>query len=303
VRVLVTGAGGQLGRALVAAFADHAVTGLARDDLDVSAEAAVAAAVAELDPAVVVNAAAWTDVDGCETDPDRAHAVNALGPWWLARACARNGATLVHVSTDYVFGGPPGPAVPFDGAGARRAWTEFDALAPVNAYGTSKAAGETLVRATLPAHHVVRTAWLYGPTGHNFVRTMLRLGHRGRPVRVVDDQVGSPTATPDLAVAIRELAVSGRFGTWHRTNGGRCSWFELAQAVFALADLDVDLAPQPSTALDRPARRPSWSVLDDRHATLAGLTPLPPWRDGLVRVLDDLGELRRPDAVAGGSGS
>jgi dTDP-4-dehydrorhamnose reductase len=299
VRVLVTGAGGQLGHDLVAAFADHDVTGLARDQLDVSVEAAVAATVAELDPAVVVNAAAWTDVDGCERDPDRAHVVNALGPWWLARACVRTGATLVQVSTDYVFGGPPGPAAPLDAAGARRPWTEFDPVAPVNAYGQSKAAGEELVRRTLPAHHVVRTAWLYGATGHNFVRTMLRLGREGRPVRVVDDQVGSPTATTDLAAAIRELAVSSRHGTWHRTNSGSCSWFELAQAIFALADLEVDLTPQPSTALDRPAPRPSWSVLDERHATLAGLTPMPSWRAALARVLAALGELRRPGAVTG----
>jgi dTDP-4-dehydrorhamnose reductase len=303
VRVLVTGADGQLGRELVTAFGDHTVTGLSRGELDVGSEAAVAAAVAELDPAVVVNAAAWTDVDGCETDPDRAHTVNALGAWWLARACARTGATLVHVSTDYVFGGPPGPPAPLDGTGARRAWTEFDALAPVNAYGRSKAAGEELVRRTLPRHHVVRTAWLYGAAGHNFVRTMLRLGHEGRPIRVVDDQVGNPTAAPDLAAAIRELAVSGRFGTWHRTNRGSCTWFDLAQALFALADLDVDLAPQPSSALDRPAPRPSWSVLDDRHATLAGLTPLPPWRDALAVVLRELGELRRPEAASDGTSS
>jgi dTDP-4-dehydrorhamnose reductase len=301
MRVLVTGAGGQLGREVVAAFADHDVTGATRADLDLGDEAAVAAAVAATDPAVVVNAGAWTDVDGCETDPDRAHAVNALGPWWLARACARTGATLVHVSTDYVFGGPPGPPAPVDGTGARRAWTEFDPVAPVNVYGRSKAAGEELVRRTLPTHQLVRTAWLYGAAGHNFVRTMLRLGHEGRPVRVVDDQVGSPTATPDLAAAIRELAVSGRFGTWHRTNRGTCSWFELAQAVFELADLEVDLAPQPSRALERPAPRPSWSVLDDRHATLAGLTPLRHWREALARVLDSLGELRRPGTVAGGA--
>jgi dTDP-4-dehydrorhamnose reductase len=211
------------------------------------------------------------------------------------------GATLVHVSTDYVFGGPPGPPAPLDGTpgpagvdGVRRGRAGQRLRA-------QQGRGEELVRRTLPTHHVVRTAWLYGAEGHNFVRTMLRLGHEGRPVRVVDDQVGSPTATPDLAAAIRELAVSGRFGTWHRTNRGSCSWFDLAQATFALADLDVDLAPQPSSALDRPAPRPSWSVLDDRHATLAGLTPLPPWRDALARVLDELGELRRPDARPGGT--
>jgi dTDP-4-dehydrorhamnose reductase len=295
MKVLITGAGGQLGHELCRAFADHDVVGLAHDALDITVEAAVAAAVDELGPELVVNAAAWMDVDGCEADGARAHAVNALGPWWLARACARSAATLVHVSTDYVFGGALDQDRPREADGTPRGWSEFDPVAPVNVYGRSKAAGETLVRQTLPSHHIVRTSWVHGPHGHNFVRTMLRLGHEGMQLRVVDDQIGSPTATPDLAVAIRELAVSGRFGTWHRTNRGRCSWFDLARATFALADLDVDLAPQPSRALERPAPRPAWSVLDATHATASGLNPLPHWVDGLARVLDELGELRRPD--------
>ena len=279
MKVVVTGAGGQLGLDLLDAFADHDVIGLTHEDLDVADEPAVVGALTHHEPDLVVHAAAWTDVDGCELDPDRAHRVNALGAWWVARACALVGATMVHVSTDYVF----------DGQGDLP-YTEFDPLRPASAYGTSKAAGEHLVRATLAEHHIVRTAWVCGARGRNFVRTMLRVGREQGRARVVDDQLGSPTFTRDLAAAIRELAVSGRYGTWHRTNRGECTWFDLAAATFELAGLDVDLQPMKSDELDRPAPRPAYSVLSDRHATLAGLSPLPPWRDGLVRLLDELGE-------------
>lgn len=288
MRVLVTGAGGQLGRDLVDAFADHEVTGLTRADLDVRDEAAVTDAVAGLRPALVVNAAAWTDVDGCEADPDDAHRANALGPWWLARACARTGATLVTFSTDYVFGGtaPSGPD------GAPRGWTEQDPTGPLGAYGRSKLAGEALVREALDAHHIVRTAWVSGARGRNFVRTMLRLADEGGPVRVVDDQIGSPTTTRDLAAAVRRLAVSGRYGTVHLVNEGRCSWHELAAAVFEAAGRTVDLAPQSTAEAARPAPRPAWSVLDTTHARALGLE-LPSWRDGLERLLDELGARTR----------
>jgi dTDP-4-dehydrorhamnose reductase len=285
VKVLVTGAGGQLGLDLVDAFADHDVVARTRADLDVTDEAAVAACVAELAPDLVLNAAAGTDVDGCEHDPMAAHRVNALAPWWLARACARTGATLVTFSTDYVFDG----RAPVGTGGAPRGFVEQDTVAPLSVYGRSKAAGEQLVRETLPAHHIVRTAWVSGARGRNFVRTMLRIGAEGKPVRVVDDQVGSPTFTRDLAAAVRRLAVSGRHGTVHLVNEGSCSWFDLAGAVFAEAGMDVDLAPQPSSAIDRPAPRPAWSVLDTTHASATGIGPLPHWRDGLVRLLDELG--------------
>ncbi|MFU8841809.1 MAG: SDR family oxidoreductase, partial [Nitriliruptoraceae bacterium] len=175
-----------------------------------------------------------------------------------------------------------------DGAGEPRGWSEFDPVGPVNAYGRSKAAGEALVRATLAEHHIVRTAWLSGARGRNFVATMLRLGRERGAVAVVDDQIGSPTYSRDLAAAIVELAGSDRYGTWHRTNTGRCSWYELAVAVFELAGMDVEVARQPSSALDRPAPRPAWSVLDAVHATTAGLTPLPHWRDGLERLLAEM---------------
>ena len=290
MKVLVTGAGGQLGRDLVEAFAEVApgvgdLVAIEHGNLDVADEGAVRTAVEAYRPEVVVNAGAWTDVDGCEADPARAHRVNALGPWWLARACRRLGARLVTVSTDYVF---PGVA-PLDGAGQPRGWSEFDPVAPINAYGRSKAAGEQLVRATLPEHHIVRTAWVSGARGRNFVATMLRLGRERGAVTVVDDQFGSPTCTRDLASAIVELAGSDRYGTWHRANTGSCSWHDLAVAIFELAGMDVEVARQPSSALDRPAPRPGWSVLDQTHAHEAGFTVLPHWRDGLARLLEELG--------------
>ena len=285
MKVLITGAGGQLGLDLLDAFADHDTVGLTRAQLDVTDEAAVAEAVAALRPALVVNAAAATDVDGCESDPEGAHRANALGPWWLARACERGGATLVTFSTDYVFSGsaPSGPG------GAPRGYTEHDQVAPLSVYGRSKAAGEHLVRETLREHHIVRTAWVSGARGRNFVRTMLRLADSGDPVRVVEDQTGSPTTTRDLAAAVRALAASGRHGTVHLANEGSASWFDVAEAVFALAGRQVDLSPQRSSTLDRPAPRPAWSVLDMTHARTMDIGPLPHWRDALGRLLDELG--------------
>jgi dTDP-4-dehydrorhamnose reductase len=212
--------------------------------------------------------------------------VNALGSWWVARACDLVGATMVMLSTDYVFEGVARRSAD----GSPRPWTEFDPIAPLNAYGRSKAAGEQLVRQALREHHVVRTAWVCGARGGNFVRTMMRVGRERGEARVVDDQVGSPTFTRDLAPALREVAVSGRHGTWNRTNRGACSWYELAAATFELAGLDVDLAPMSSDALERPAPRPAYSVLSDVHATTAGLTPLPHWRDGLRALLAELGD-------------
>lgn len=285
MRVLITGAGGQLGLDLLDAFADHDAVGLTRQQLDVTDEAAVAEAVAAIRPALVINAAAATDVDGCESDPDGAHRANALAPWWLARACERAGATFVTFSTDYVFDG----VAPTGAGGAPRGYAEHDPVAPLSTYGRSKAAGEQLVRGTLREHHIVRTAWVSGARGRNFVRTMLRLAEAGGPVRVVDDQTGSPTTTRDLAAAVRRLAVSGRYGTVHLVNEGSATWHDVAAAVFDLAGRTVDLAPQPSSAVQRPAPRPAWSVLDTTHARTVGIGPLPHWRDALGRLLDELG--------------
>ncbi|MFP4310735.1 MAG: dTDP-4-dehydrorhamnose reductase [Nitriliruptoraceae bacterium] len=283
MQVVLTGAGGQLGLDLADALAAPrppvagadagavSVTPLDRAALDVANRASVHAAVRDLAPDVVVNCAAWTDVDGCEADEDRCHRVNALGPWWLAEACAATGARLVHLSTDHVFSG----AAPIGPRGRPRGWNEFDAIAPGNAYGRAKAAAEELIRATLREHHIVRTSWLSGARGGNFVRTLLELGEHHDRLEVVADQVGAPTVTRDLATAIIEVIAHGRYGTVHRTNQGRCSRADLARAVFALAGLDVEVVDTISARLTRPARRPSWSVLDDRHARTQGSATCP----------------------------
>jgi dTDP-4-dehydrorhamnose reductase len=308
MHVAVTGAGGQLGVDLVEAFAavgeaegggpsdagqtdGVTVTALDHETLDVADRDQVHATIRELAPGVVVNAAAWTDVDGCEADEDRCHRVNALGPWWLAQACAETGATLVHVSTDYVFSG----AAPTGPGGRPRGWTEFDPVAPANAYGRAKAAAEELIRTTLHEHHIVRTAWLSGAQGANFVRTMLELGATRDRIEVVTDQVSSPTVTRDLAAATVEVVAHGQYGTVHRTNQGRCTRADLARAVFELAGLDVEVVDTTSVRMARPAPRPTWSVLDDRHARTQGFSELPHWRDGLRRLLLELGAVTADD--------
>jgi dTDP-4-dehydrorhamnose reductase len=273
--VLVTGAAGRLGRELVAAFAGHEVVARSRRELDVADEAAVAATVADVGPELVLNAAALTDVDVCEEDPVGAHRVNALGPWWLARACDRIDATLLHVSTDAVFGG----ATPLDADGRPRPITEFDPVAPVSAYGRSKAAGEHLVRTTLRRHHVVRVAWVLDREGTDFAGAILRRARDQGRVEVVTDQTGSPTFVGDLGPALRAIAVSGRHGTWHRTGGGPASRVDLAREVLRVAGVDAEVVPvAPSDRGDR-APRPSWSVLDALHTEAAGFAPLPGWRE------------------------
>lgn len=275
MRILLTGAEGRLGRALHPALHEHELVLVGRE-VDVADEAAVSAAVHGAEPDLVIHAAAWTDVDGCEQDPDRAHRVNALGAWWVARACRRVGAAMLLLSTDHVF------------PGDREArWTEFDPVAPVNAYGRSKAAAEALVRETLDEHYVVRTAWLMGGGGRDFVTRVLEQAREDGQVAVVDDQFGSPTFAPDLAEALAQLVLTRRFGTYHRTNAGAASRYELARAALELAGSSVEASPMTSDRLQQPAARPAHAVLSDRHAVLSGLTPLRHWRDALAALLQD----------------
>jgi dTDP-4-dehydrorhamnose reductase len=287
VKVLVTGAGGRLGRELCAAFAGHEVVGLARADLDIADEASVASAVGDLRPALVVNAAAWTDVDACEDDPALAHRVNALGPWWLARACDRTGAALLHVSTDAVFGG----ATPTGADGHPRPLTEFDPVAPVSVYGRSKAAGEDLVRSTLREHHIVRIAWVLDREGRDFAGAILRVARAEGRVEVVEDQIGSPTYVGHLGPALREVAVSGRFGTVHRVSRGAASRVELARQVLTVAGVDADVVTVPASARADRAPRAAWSPLDGSHAELCGLRPLPAWREAVAQALTERGDV------------
>jgi dTDP-4-dehydrorhamnose reductase len=272
MRVLITGANGMLGRDLQAALAGHEVTALARADLDVTDAAAVAAAVHGHD--AVVNCAAYTKVDDAETHEDLAYAVNATGPANLAAACAATGARLVTVSTDYVFDGD-----------ATEPYAEDLPRDPINAYGRTKAAGEELALAAHPAGtYVVRTAWLYGEHGPNFARTMLNLAKTKDAWSVVDDQLGQPTWTADLASQIVALLDAGApAGIYHGTNSGQATWYEFARAVLEESGLDPErLTPTDSATFVRPAPRPSYSVLGHDAWAIAGIPEMRPWREALA---------------------
>jgi dTDP-4-dehydrorhamnose reductase len=271
-RYLVTGAAGMLGHDLQGALAGREVTALTRAELDITDTDAVRDAVAGHH--VVFNAAAYTDVDGAETHEDEAFAINARGVENLARAAAAAGARFVTISTDYVF----------DGAGTAP-YAEDAPRDPINAYGRSKAAGEERALAAHPdGTYVVRTAWLYGAHGANFAATMLRLAAGNPTVSVVDDQLGQPTWTADLAAQLVALVdADSPAGIYHGTNGGQATWFDFARAVFAGADLDPErVLPTDSTSFVRPARRPSYSVLGQSGWNRAGLAPMRSWRDALT---------------------
>jgi dTDP-4-dehydrorhamnose reductase len=255
-RVLITGAGGQLGRALQESFPQ--ATALAREDWDVSLPPPIAEA-----PELVLHAAAWTDVDGAEGDPQGAAAVNVGGTANVAAL----GAPLVYYSTDYVFDG-----------GKREPYVESDPPNPLSAYGRTKLHGEA---AAGDRAWIVRSSWLFGPTGHNFVRTMLRLGAERDEVAVVDDQRGSPTYVGDLAAATREL-LALPYGRWHVAAEGDCTWADFAEAIFAEAGLRCRVRRITTTELYRPAPRPAYSVLRSERPEAPRL---PHWRDGLRACL------------------
>ncbi|HEU4757980.1 MAG TPA: dTDP-4-dehydrorhamnose reductase [Agromyces sp.] len=275
MRVLVTGANGMLGRDLQSVLAGRQVTALGRADLDVTDAAAVAAAVDGHD--LVVNCAAYTRVDDAETHEREAYAVNATGAANVARACAATGARLVTISTDYVFDG-----------NATEPYAEDRPRDPVNAYGRTKAAGEELALAAHPTGtYVVRTAWLYGAHGPNFAQTMLDLAKTKDTWSVVDDQLGQPTWTADLAARIVELIDAGApAGIYHGTNSGEATWFEFARAVLEESGLDPDrITPTDSSSFVRPAPRPSYSVLGHGAWAAAGLPEMRHWREALAAAV------------------
>ena len=281
MRLLVVGAGGMLGQDVVrAAEADgDDVLALAHGDLDVTDERAVAGAMSDEQVDAVINCAAWTDVDGAESDPDGADAVNALGAENVANAAEHVGARLVHVSTDYVFDGDRSPDEP--------AYVESDIPGPRSVYGASKLAGEEAVTAVGGSHAIVRASWLFGVGGRNFVATMLDLGADRDEVTVVDDQIGCPTATAHLAPALLALARDeDAQGIFHVAGGGRCSWHDLATETFRQAGIACRVLPCSTAEMPRPAPRPPFSAL----ATERDDAPLlPPWQEGLTTYLAQRG--------------
>jgi len=272
MRLLVTGAAGMLGTDVVAAGSGHDVVALARADLDVTDAEAVRAAVRDSRPDAVINCAAWTDVDLAETEEAQATLINGDGAGHLAAAAAETGAHIVHVSTDYVF----------DGA-ATAPYPEDAPTGPIGAYGRSKLAGERAVAAAAPSEHaIVRTAWLFGPHGKNFVDTMLRLGSERGELTVVDDQLGCPTYTGHLAPALVAIAEQRLHGVLHVAGGGSCTWWELACATFERAGLHPTVHRGTTAGFNAPAPRPANSVLG---STRSDAPALPAWQDGLAAHL------------------
>lgn len=271
MRILLTGAGGQLGLELAEILPrrDHEVVALDHQGLDVADARAVYSAIKEHSPQIVVNAAAYTNVDGCEEATDLAYAVNALGPRNMAQACERQGCELLHVSTNYVFDGRHG-----------RPYETFDPPNPISAYGRTKLAGEEYVMRLTNRWSVVRTAGVYG-RGHNFVRTMLRVAAERDVLKVKDDEFVSPTNARDLAGGIIQVLEAEGYGLYHLTNAGSCSWYEFTREIFRLRNVGTELVPIPGSEYPLPAARPANGVL----STL-GSPALRPWPEALADYLE-----------------
>jgi dTDP-4-dehydrorhamnose reductase len=276
VRILVTGAAGQVGARVVGALEGHDVLAASRAQLDLADRDSIEAAVADFGPDAVVNTAAMTNVDACELDPEAAFAVNALGVRWLARAAERCGAHVVHVSTDYVFDGE-----------AERPYHEWDAVRPVSEYGRSKLGGERELVEHSSSWAVVRTSWVFGRRGTDIVSWAFDAFDRGELTGVLADQVSVPTYAPDLAVLLARFATQRRAGLFHVTSGSeRVTRHELVCTALRARGVDVSgVEPIDASGLVRPARRPPMSALDNRALRLGGLAGLRPWRDAVAEYV------------------
>lgn len=276
MRILVTGAAGMLARAVVAEFAarGNKVAGLTRQQLDITSAPAVAEALREYRPAVLVNCAAYTNVDGAEENPREAFLVNGLAVKELAALCRANEVRLVHISTDYIFDGEKGSP-----------YHVYDPARPVNRYGESKWWGEAAVRETGGDYLIVRISWLFGPGGRHFVGTILKRAGEAEELKVVDDQYGAPTYAPDAARAIADLILAGARGTFHVTNSGETTWYRFARAILELSGSRANLVPCATADFPRPARRPRYTVLDNFPLKEVIGYQLPPWEDALRRYL------------------
>jgi len=276
--LLVTGANGQLGQELVRMETDAIrIVGYGRDRLDITNLDQCREVIADIRPDAIIHAAAYTAVDKAESEPDEAYRINALGTRNLAIAAREQAAKLCYISTDYVF----------DGIGAAP-YNEYDNTNPQSVYGKSKRAGEILLQSLADRYFIVRTSWVYGKYGNNFVKTMLKLASERDSVTVVEDQIGSPTYTYDLAQFLIELVQTEKYGVYHASNTGSCSWYEFAKAIFEESGISIRTEPCTTEQFPRPAPRPAYSVMDHSAIRQNGFKDLRPWREALRAFLKEL---------------
>lgn len=280
MRVLVTGASGQLGKDLMQHLNKrYEMFGFDRNEMDITDLDQCSRIIEQVKPDVVIHAAAFTAVDLAESEPDTAFKINAVGSRNVALAAKTVGAKVCYISTDYVF----------DGSGVAP-YNEFDQTNPTGVYGKSKRAGEMLVQTICDRYFIVRTSWVYGIHGNNFVKTMLRLGKEKNQLKVVHDQVGSPTYTLDLCCFLADLIETDYFGIYHASNSGHCSWYDFAKAIFEESGIRIHVDPCTTEEFPRPAPRPRYSVMDHMFIRTNGFAELPFWRDALRVFLKELGE-------------
>lgn len=275
MKILVTGSKGQLGREVEKQGSQHELILTDYDTLNITDGLAVTKLMKEVKPDAVIHCAAYTNVDGAESDFDGAFQVNVIGAQNIAAGCLEIGARMVYVSTDYVF----------DGQG-NAPYREFDGINPQSVYGLTKWQGEQFVRQILGRHYIVRTAWLYGE-GNNFVRTMLKLADKNDTLKVVNDQVGTPTSTVDLSRAIYKLLNSDSYGTYHATCLGQCSWYDFACEIFKQTGKNIKVIPVTTEEFPRPAKRPAHSVLDNYMLRMTVGDPIRDWKEALKDYLAD----------------
>ncbi|WP_458405384.1 dTDP-4-dehydrorhamnose reductase [Methanobrevibacter sp.] len=276
MKILIAGSNGMLGHDLIEVLKDnHELILTTSKTLDITNEKQVMDFICDVKPDLVINSAAYTDVDGCESNQELAYNVNGEGVKNLSLACREVDCPLVHISTDYIFNGKN-----------TRPWVEDDEIGPISIYGKSKLKGEEYIQEILDKFFIVRTAWLYGINGKNFPKTMLELAENHSQITVVYDEVGTPTYTPDLAYGISKLIETDYYGIYHLTNSGSCSWCEFAKYIFEIADVDVEVIPVTASEFARPAPRPSYSVLENKKWIENGFEPLRNYKDAIKEYIE-----------------
>lgn len=276
MKILITGSNGMLGHDLIEVLKNkHELILTTSKTLDITNKQQVIDFLHDYKLDIVINSAAYTDVDGCEANKELAFNVNGEGVKNLSLACSEINAVLLHISTDYVFNGEN-----------NRPWIENDDVDPISVYGESKLKGEEYIREILDKYFIVRTAWLYGVNGRNFPKTMLELAKNHNEITVVYDEIGSPTYTPDLAKAISQLIETDYYGIYHITNSDYCSWCEFASYIFKIANVDVNVTPVTASEFSRPAPRPHYSVLENKNWIKNGFKPLRNYKEAIKEYIE-----------------